>query len=217
MFKIIKSLKNYIIYSFNNIIFYINNMDNDGYTLINKRIQHINTIKQIKSSLKKINIESKLYKNISSFLFGDFIEVRFYNNNDVCYYFFKNDVLSSMTLYNYYNEFEKNNRFVFRMKTHYDADFFNLIVNYLIYNDNKDNIGTLVYNSKSWLYLKDSDDFNNKIIFNMNYFKLKQFQKYLSYFKIKVLDYKVKAILDIINLNFRLSNDIKNQPLSKFI
>lgn len=214
----LKFIKEYITDSLNNIIFSFSNMDKDRYLLVNKRINEINQIKTIKSVITELYCEKHLYKKISSFLFGDFIEVRFRDNDDVCYYFFKNDIISSMTLYKFFVEFEKTERCVFRMDIVYNSNFFNLIVNYLIYNDNKDNIGTLIYNNKSWLYLKDSDNFNNDIIFSMNYYQLKQFKKYVSYFKIKVLDYKIMAIIDIINLNIKSSNDDKkNKPLSKFI
>jgi len=217
MVHLLKYIKEYFINNINNIIFSIS-MDNKRYQKIDNRIYEIKCIQVIKDSLKnKDNFEKYLFKNISSFLFGDFIEVRF-KDSEYCYYLFRNDVISSETLYKFYSEYEETEKHIYKMNIRYNNMFFNLLMNYLIYNDNKDNIGTLVYNSKSWLYLKDNDDFNNDIIFSLNYYELLQFKQYIKYFKIKVLDFKVNAILDIINLTMRATiNQEKSTPLRKFI
>lgn len=219
MVHLLKSIKEYFINNINNMLLSLTNVDKHKYQKIDNRIYEINCIKALKESLKNRNdIEKHLFRHISSFLFGDFIEVRFKYNQDDCYYLFRSDVISSTTLYNFYKSYEETGRMIYKMDIRYNEKFFNLILNYLIYNDNKDNIGTLVYNSNSWLYLKDNNDFNNDIIFSLNYYELLQFKKYLKYFKIKVLDFKVSAILDIINLTMRATiNQEKSTPLHKFI
>ena len=209
-------IKDYIIYKFNIFLFTMIQMDYDRFKKIEERTVIIKTIDEIKNITKEFNLESNLFKNISSFLYGDFIEVTFINN-DFSYYLFKSDVISSETLLKLYYKHESDNKNIFKLNIEYDKRFFKLLINYLIYNDNKDNIGTMIYNSKSWLYLKDSDDFNNRIIFSLNYLELRRFQSYIRYFKVKVLDFKVNCVLDIISICKENSVRIDREPINKFI
>ena len=198
-------------------MFDITDINYNGFKKINKRNDTINIIKEIKYLVQEHNLEKNLFKKISSFLYGDFIEIKFINHQDECFYFFRNDVISSETLLKLFHNSIDTGKIVFKLDIKYDKKFFNLLVKYLIYNDNKDNIGTMVYNSKSWLYLKDRDSFNNNIIFSMNHLELRLFQNYIKFFKIKVLDFKVSAILDIISICKKNTTQLDKEPISKFI
>jgi hypothetical protein len=183
-------LKDIILYYISIIYFYLSNMDIQSVENMKKRKQINEIIKIVKQIFKDSNQEENLYRNIICYLFGDFIQVRFRFDNLNYFYFFIN----------------------------YNKEYFNSIVNYLIYNKNKDNIGTLIYNSKSWLYLKDKDEYNNQLLLQYNFYKLKQFRKYVSFFKIKVLDFKVSAFIDIINLTLNVNiHENIGQPLHKII
>ena len=215
MVYFINHIKKYIINKYNYIIM---DIDNKKYDHLKEKLIIYKRIKLIKNIFKHINQEERLYYNICSFLYGNFIEIRFKDNNTDCFYFFKNDIISSITLYKYFSIFEINNKRIFRLPISYNKQFFNLIINYLIYNNNTDNIGTLIYNPKSWLYLKDKDNFNNKILTSLNYYKLKQFKQYLSFFKIKVLEFKITAINDIIHMTLHANiKNNKNLPIHKLI
>jgi len=214
LFNLIDFFKNKI----NCLILYFMDINKENLDKLENRINIFKTIKLLENFFKENNIENHLYYNISSFLFGDFIEINFKDNKEISYIIFKNDTLSSDTLYCFYKKFENTKTRKFTLDLNYNNDFFYTIMNYLIYNDNKDNIGTLEHNSKSWLYLKDKDGFNNQILLKYNYYKLKQFKTYLSYFKIKVLDYKISAIIDIIHLTLNANiSENKNEPLHKLV
>ena len=218
MISFIKLIKDYIIYNFNTLIYAMANIDYDRQQKINNRIDIINNMKVIKKSIKESDLESHLFNNISSFLYGDFIEVRFKNNKTDNFYFFRDDVISSDTLIKLFQESERTGKVVFKLDIEYKKLYFDVMVNYLIYNDNKDNIGTMVYNSNSLMYLKDSDEFNNELFFSLNFFELEGFQKYINYFRIKVLDFKVGAILDIINICMKTTiHGKRTEPLRKII
>ena len=211
----INLIKKYIVYHFNIFLFTMFQIDYDRYKRIDERTDIINTIRVVEEITKSFNIEQQLFKTISSFLYGDFIEVTF-QNNDYSFYLFRIDVISSETLLTLYYKFLNDNKNIFKLNIEYNEKYFQLLIKYLIYNDNKDNIGTMVYNSESWLYLKDTNEFNNRLIFSLNYLELKRFQAYIKYFKIKVLEFKVGAVLDIIDI---LGSRIKKEPepLNKFI
>jgi hypothetical protein len=211
-------LKDIILYYISIIYFYLSNMDIQSVENMKKRKQINEIIKIVKQIFKDSNQEENLYRNIICYLFGDFIQVRFRFDNLNYFYFFKDDILSSKTLLKYFQNFEQTGNYIYRMDINYNKEYFNSIVNYLIYNKNKDNIGTLIYNSKSWLYLKDKDEYNNQLLLQYNFYKLKQFRKYVSFFKIKVLDFKVSAFIDIINLTLNVNiHENIGQPLHKII
>ena len=195
----------------------MNNINYDKYKKINDRINTIKSITNIKQIINETKLEKYLFKPITSFLYGNFIEIKFKDNNDL-FYFFKKDIISSETLLKLFHNSEQTGKNVYKLDIEYNKLYFKLIVKYLIYNDNKDNIGAMVYNNNSLLYLKDSDDYNNNLIFQLNYFELTEFQRYIDYFKIKVLEFKVGAILDIINICMKSTiKGHKNKPLKKFI
>lgn len=213
MVNIINLLKNYIP---NIIIYFMTNIDYYKFKKINERVVINQSIKNIQNIINNdTKLEKNLFKNIVSFLYGNFIEVTFKDNDNYSFYFFKRDIISSETLLKLFYKFKDNGKAVFKLDIEYNKQFFDIMVNYLIYNDNKDNIGTMIYNNSSWLYLKDEDDFNNDLLFSLNYYELSRFQKYIKFFKIKVLDFKVGIILDIINI-CNISG-IRTKLLNKFI
>jgi len=209
-------IKDYIIYKFNTFLFTMFQIDYDKYKRIEYRKTIIETIEEIKNITIVGKLEQNLFKNITSFLYGDFIEVTFQNNNEYSFYFFKRDIISSETLLKLFYKSKTDNKNIFRLDINYNSKFFKLLVNYLIYNDNKDHIGTMEYNP-SWLYLRDSDEFNNGILVGLNYLELRRFQIYIRYFKIKVLDYKVATTVDIITVCKRNAGLINTNPISDFI
>lgn len=200
-----------------NFFFTLQNINYEQYKIIEERKKTIKTIKIIKKLTKEKNIEKNLYRNISIFLFGDFIEILFLDTkiNEKCFYFFRDDVLSSKTLYNFFNIYENTNKNKFKLNIKLDKYFFNIIINYLLYNKNRDNIGTMIYNN-SIIYLKDNDNFNNQLIFHFTYNELIKFQEYLKYFQIKVLDFKVSLVIDIFDSLKYVDLD-QNIPLNKYL
>lgn len=197
-----------------NFYFTLNNMSYKQYKVIEKQKNIIETIKIIEKLTKDKKIEKNLYKNLVSFIFGNFIEITFLDN-EKCFYLFKNDVLSSKTLYNFFYIHENENKNNFKLNIKLNKYFFNIIINYLLYNENRDNIGTLIYNN-SIIYLKDKDNYNNNLIFHFTYNELIKFQEYLKYFQIKVLDFKVNLVIDIFD-SLKYVNLDKNISLNRYL
>ena len=195
-----------------NLSFY--NINNDKYNKYLNNLEKIQKIKYIKRYFQNKNIETNLFIKICNYLYGDIIEINFNKNY---FYLFKDNCNLSCKINDFLIIYNNTGKYTFNIPIKYNKKFFYVIYNYLLYNT-EDSIENILYNPKSLIYLKYKDDFNNKIILNLNYYELKELKEYISYFKMKVLDFKISMIIDIIDLSFKYPNiRNKNEKIIKFL
>lgn len=187
--------------------------------LMNISVERYEKVIKLKDIHKKIEyirnyirdntqFDEEMYIDISEFLYGDIIRLRFLCGYD--YHILKDNIGSSELLQNLFEYSKEHDKSTFKIDIFYDNSFMNLLMMYTTYNQRYDTIMDMSYDIRYPNYIRDNDEFNNNIFFDFNLKEIKEFREFAFIFKLDALIYKLDAIIDkteeVIN-NFAEDSD----------
>lgn len=142
----------------------------------------------------KTNFDEEMYMNISKFIYGDIIRLRFLCGYD--YHIIKDNIGSSKLLQELFSYSIEHNKSTFKIDTFYDAKYMEILMMYTTYNQEYDSMLDLSYDVRYPNYIRDNDEFNNNIFFDFNLKNIKEFREFIEPFKMTILDFKLETIID---------------------